>query len=80
VQVGGHVSGVDESITVHVQQLHANGYLGEHCCIAAGGENSPWTTTVSFQPPTDPVLIVSASTGGHIQGVERFAVTGVKSG
>jgi len=77
VRVAGRITGVDESISVHVQQLRANGYLGERCCIAAGGESSPWATTVSFQPPTDPVLIISASTGGHIQGVERFAVTGV---
>jgi hypothetical protein len=78
VPVGGHISGVDENIRVRVQQLHANGYLGERCCIAAGGVDSRWTTTVSFAPPTDPVLIISASTGGHVQGVERFAVTGVE--
>lgn len=80
VRVAGRITGVDESISVHVQQLHANGYLGERCCVAAGGQSFPWATTVSFQPPTDPVLIISASTGGHIQGVERFTVTAVKVG
>jgi hypothetical protein len=80
VRVGGRITGVDESITVRVQQLHANGYLGEHCCVAAGGEGSSWATTLTFAAPTDPVLIISASTGGHIQRVERFAVTGVKRG
>lgn len=76
--VGGRITGVDESIAVHVQQLHTNGNLGEQCCTAAGGMNSPWTATVAFQPPTDAVLIVSAATGGHLREVERFAVTGVK--
>lgn len=80
VRVVGHVTGVDESITVHIQQLHANGPLGERCCIAAGGLNSPWDATVSFGPPTDRVLIISAATGGHLRPVERFAVTAVRHG
>jgi hypothetical protein len=78
VEVGGRITGVDESITVHIQQLHANGALGEHCCTPAGGQNSRWSSNVSFQPPTDAILIISAATGGHIQDVERFSVTGVK--
>jgi hypothetical protein len=80
VRVGGRITGVDESIRVHVQQLHSNGFLGESCCTPGGGEGSPWSTTVSFAAPTDPVLIISASTGGHLKSVERFAVTGVKRG
>jgi hypothetical protein len=80
VRVGGHITGVDESIAVHIQQLHANGFLGERCCVAAGGLNSPWNVPVSFGPPTDPVLIISASTGGHLRPVERFAVTAVRYG
>ena len=78
LKVGGRISGVDESIKVHVQQLHANGYLGEFCCVPAGGTSSPWSATMTFSPTTDPVLMVSASTGGHTQNVERFTVTGVK--
>jgi hypothetical protein len=80
VRVGGRITGVDESITVHVQQLHANGYLGSRCCLPAGGTNAAWSTTVSFAQPNDRVLIVSASTGGHLQKVQRFAVTGAKVG
>jgi hypothetical protein len=79
VSVGGRISGVDESITVHVQQLHSNGLLGQRCCIPGGGTNQPWSGTVTFSDPTDPVLIVSASTGGHVQDVERFTVTAAKS-
>ena len=76
---GGRISGVDESITVHVQQLHSNGLLGQVCCTPGGGTDEPWATTVSFSQPTDPVLIVSASTGGHVRDVERFTVTAAKS-
>jgi len=78
--VGGRISGVDESIKVQVVQLHANGALGTFCCVPAGGMGSPWHATVAFAHPTDPVLIVSASTGGHVQNVERFTVTGVRAG
>lgn len=76
---GGRISGVDESISVHVQQLHSNGLLGQVCCAPGGGTNEPWSTTVSFSQPTDPVLILSASTGGHVRDVERFTVTAAKS-
>lgn len=76
--VGGVITGVDESITVHVQQLHANGNFDEKCCIAAGGTKMRWSASLTFAQPTDPVLIVSAVTGGHIQTHERFAVTAVK--
>jgi hypothetical protein len=78
--VGGRITGVDESITVRVHQLGASGRLGEQCCLPAGGEGAPWSTTVTFSAPSAPVLIVSASTGGHVLQVERFAVTGVRSG
>lgn len=76
--VGGVITGIDESITVHVQQLHANGNFDEQCCIAAGGTKMRWSGSLTFAQPTDPVLIVSAVTGGHIQANERFAVTAVK--
>ncbi|MGZ4678031.1 MAG: hypothetical protein ACXVJ7_11525 [Acidimicrobiia bacterium] len=76
LQVSGTISGVDESITVHVQQLHANGYLGTTCCIPGGGQASPWALTVTFSAPTDPVVIISASTGGHVRDHERFTVVG----
>jgi hypothetical protein len=77
VRAGGRITGVDESIRVVVQQLHSNGALGETCCVAAGGQGASWSATVSFARPTDTVVIVAASTGGHVTSVERFAVTGV---
>jgi hypothetical protein len=76
VTVGGQVTGVDESIRVQVRQL--SGMLGESCCLAAGGENTPWTATVSYQGASDAALTIVASTGGHAADVERFAITGVR--
>ncbi len=78
--VSGHITGVDENIKVHVQQLHAPSLLGELCCIPAGGQDSLWTGSITFTPPTDSIVMVSASTGGHILAVERFTVNGVRAG
>ncbi len=76
VTVGGRITGVDESIRV---QVRAGGpLLGESCCLAAGGENTPWTTTVSYRGATGAAMTVVASTGGHVTDVERFAITGVR--
>ena len=79
VTVGGRISGVDESIRVQVRQSSTESPLGESCCLPAGGSNTPWHTTVAFHGATDPVVTIVASTGGHLQGVERFAVTGVRT-
>jgi hypothetical protein len=76
VTVGGQVTGVDESIRVQVRRL--SGVLGESCCLAAGGENTPWTTTVSYQGAGGGPLTIVASTGGHAADIERFAITGVR--
>lgn len=76
VTVGGQVTGVDESIRVQVRQL--SGVLGESCCLAAGGENTPWTATVSYEGAGGAALTIVASTGGHAADVERFAITGVR--
>jgi hypothetical protein len=77
--VGGHITGVDESIRVTVRQLSSPAPLGTSCCNAAGGNNQPWSATVSFSGATDPVLTIAASTGGHLQAVERFAIQGVRT-
>ena len=73
--VGGSISGVDESISVTVRAVHATEALGAACCVAAGGEGTPWSTTVSFLPPPDGVVVIAASTGGHTATVERFTAT-----
>jgi hypothetical protein len=78
VTVGGHITGVDENVRVNVYQLSSSAALGTACCTPAGGDNQPWSTTVSFTGATDSVITIVASTGGHLLGVERFAIQGVR--
>ncbi|TDD01464.1 hypothetical protein E1292_25870 [Nonomuraea deserti] len=75
--VGGRISGVDESITVHVRRPGSDAPLGERCCVPAGGRKAPWSATVDFTARPGKTLTVVVSTGGHVATVERFAVTGV---
>ncbi len=75
--VGGRITGVDESIRVQVRRPGGGKALGEHCCVGAGGEKSPWSARLTFRPAPGTTLTVVASTGGHVAEVERFAVTGV---
>lgn len=78
LRVGGRISGVDESIRVQVRQPSSENPIGESCCLPAGGENTPWSTTVTYSGATAPALTVIASTGGHYTDVERFAITAVR--
>lgn len=80
LEVEGRISGVDESIVVDVRQPSSEEPLGTVGGIPAGGEDSPWSATVEFSGATDPELHVVASTGGHIQTVERFTVRTVTAG
>ncbi|TDD08255.1 hypothetical protein [Nonomuraea diastatica] len=75
--VGGRISGVDESITVHVRRPGSDAPLGERCCVPAGGRKAPWSARVDFTAQPGKTLTVVVSTGGHVATVERFAVTGV---
>ncbi|MDQ1441882.1 MAG: hypothetical protein QOG97_2110 [Acidimicrobiaceae bacterium] len=77
--VGGAINGVDESIRVQVLQVSSTTPLGVFCCQPAGNSGAPWSAAVSFKGATDKVLIVAASTGGHLATVERFTVTGVRT-
>ena len=78
--VGGTITGVDENIVVQVLGLSSSGPLGTSAGVPAGGTVTPWRTTVSFSAASDPVLTVAASTGGHLQRIERFTVTAVVVG
>jgi len=78
VTVGGRITGVDENLRVQVRQASSEAPIGEACCLPAGGVGTPWETTLSFSGATDPALTIVVSTGGHSQGVERFAITGVR--
>jgi len=77
VKVGGHITGVDENIRVSVRQASSAAPIGGFCCVPAGV--GAWSATASFSGATDRVLTIVASTGGHLQQVERFAVQGVTS-
>jgi Immunoglobulin-like domain of bacterial spore germination len=78
VTVGGRITGVDESLRIQVRQSSSEVPIGESCCLPAGGDNTPWQAKVSFSGATDPALTIVVSTGGHVQGIERFAITGVR--
>ncbi|MFE6510083.1 hypothetical protein ACFVDI_14905 [Nocardioides sp. NPDC057767] len=77
--VGGRITGVDESLVIRVLRL-GTGEVGRSPGIPAGGQNSPWSTTMPFSAPAGSVLTIAVSTGGHVAGVERFAITGVRVG
>lgn len=79
LNVGGAVIGVDENIRVQVLQLSSPAPLGVACCTPAGNSGAPWAATVTYHGATDAVLILAASTGGHLAVVERFTVTGVRT-
>ncbi|MFI8101157.1 hypothetical protein [Streptomyces sp. NPDC086023] len=79
LRAGGRITGVDESIRVEVRQPSSPRPLGTACCTPAGGSGTPWNATVSYTRPTDPVLTVVASTGGHLAEVERFTITAVRT-
>lgn len=80
---GGHITGVDENIHVSVLAVNARSPIADECCIAAGGNDQPWSQGVGIPSllvigpqHSTPVTIV-ASTGGHVQQHERFAIQGV---
>jgi hypothetical protein len=82
--VGGRVTGVDENLVVQVRAIGLP-LLGRSAGIPAGGQRTPWSGDVAFTAPagtvlTGTVLTVAVSTGGHLLGVERFAITGVVAG
>ncbi|WP_222721929.1 hypothetical protein [Actinomadura alba] len=80
VTVGGSITGVDESLRVAVHQRSSAAPIGVFCCVPAGGSPGRWSAKVPFQGARDSVLTVVVTTGGHVAEVERFAVTGVRTG
>ena len=78
--VGGRITGVDESLVVEVRALPSGDVLAAPAPLPAGGEDTPWRTRVGVHAAAGTVLTVSVSTGGHLMGVEAFAVTGVRTG
>jgi hypothetical protein len=77
--VSGRITGVDDSIRIDVRQLSSAVPIGTYCCVTAGGDSTPWSARVGFRGATDQIaLTIVASTGGHVQEVERFAITGIR--
>lgn len=78
IAIAGTITGVDESLHIQVRQITFPTLVGERCCLPAGGQSTPWQTTVETKGVTDKLLVIAVSTGGHLKQVERFAVTGVR--
>jgi hypothetical protein len=77
--VGGTITGVDESVQVAVRQISSPEPLGSYCCVTIGGERQWWETPpVPVAGVTDPAVTVVAWSGGHVQDVEVFAITGLR--
>jgi len=75
VLMGGHITGVDENIHVWARSLASSTVVGDKCCTPAGGQNSPWSVSLSVHARG--VVTLVAATGGHTRQVERFAIQGV---
>src|SRR5512132_4405194 len=69
--VGGHITGSDENIRVTVRSLASAAAVGGSCCQPAGGNGTAWAMSVPFSAPPGTVLTIVATTGGHLQTVER---------
>lgn len=79
LRVGGRITGVDENLRVLVLTPHATAPLYASSGIPAGGQRTPWATTVRFRAARGTVLTIAVSTGGHLRRVEAFAVTPVRA-
>ena len=77
ITVGGRIAGVDESIRVTARQL--SGVVGSYCCLPAGA-SAPWSVRLRLTGTQQGPVTIVASTGGHLATVERFTITGVRSG
>jgi hypothetical protein len=79
VQIGGRVTGVDESLRAEVHQLGSSRPVGGYCCQPAGGRATAWSLIVPFRAASGQAITIVVHTGGHVAPVERFAVTGVRA-
>ena len=76
--VGGHITGVGREHSGHgAQPRQLIAPVGGSCCQPAGGNGTAWAMSVPFSASAGQVLTIVATTGGHLQTVERFAIQGV---
>ncbi|MBL1074179.1 hypothetical protein JK358_07195 [Nocardia sp. 2] len=78
IAVGGRITGVDESLDLRLLQLPQGEQVGAVGRIPAGGTDSPWTASLPFSAACPGTLTLVVATGGHVEEVERFAITGVR--
>lgn len=79
VVVGGRIWGVDESLNVKIVSSTAVRGRSPLPGTAAGGQGSQYFIRVSYSNPVSgTALAIVVSTGGHVTGVERFAITAVR--
>jgi len=74
--VGGRITGVDESLVIQVVGLKGALYTAPEG-LPAGGVRTSWSSTVTLDHVRSGIATVAVSTGGHLMGVEEFAVTAV---
>jgi hypothetical protein len=77
--VGGRITGVDEQVVVTLHTLGGD-LRATPAAVPAGGVRSPWSVPVRFSGGPGHTVTVAAATGGHVAAVERFAVTGIRTG
>lgn len=75
--VGGRITGVDESLSVQVRGPDGT-LLGSVSGVPAGGENTPWSLTVTVDDRVARLVTVAVATGGGQATVQSFAITGVR--
>jgi hypothetical protein len=80
VKIGGKITGVDENLRAEVRTLGTAASVGTVCCLPAGGQATAWSLTLPFHASTGQIITIVVHTGGHVAGVERFAVTGARVG
>ena len=73
--VGGRITGVDEDVTVTVRTM--TGTPETVAPLPAGGIDTPWSLSVPFG--AHGILIIVASTGGHVTQHERFAIQAART-
>lgn len=76
--VAGRITGVDENLQAKILRPDAEAPLGTYCCLPAGGQDTPWRLTLSYEGEPEEVSTIVVWTGGHVAEVERFAVTGIR--
>jgi len=77
IEVGGTISGVDESLRIQARQGSA--MVGEFCCVPAGGQRAPWSAHLPVAATKAGAITVVVSTGGHYAVIERFAITALRA-